>query len=129
MMIVRVGYFLIIFCALTSALKSERNKEIEFPNDVNPNGEFVINSPGRVKRQFYGDNGWINKDWNMDGEITDDEDIPLWEQKSHWNIGTDIEDIGRNWHYSAGHTSTSGTISMLTFLFPTFIARELIFNA
>ena len=86
MMIVRVGYVLIIFCALTSALKSERHKEIEFPNDVNPNGEFVINSPGRVKRGFYGDNGWINKDWNMDGEITEDDDIPLWQQQSHWNI-------------------------------------------
>ena len=124
-MIVRVGYFLIIFCALTSALKSERNKEIEFPNDVNPNGEFVINSPGRVKRQFYGENGWIDRDWNADGLITDDDDIPLWQQQFH----EDIEEIGKNWHYSAGHTSTSGTISMLTFLFPTFIARELIFNA
>ena len=80
MMIVRVGYLLIIYCALTSSLKSERNKEIEFPNDVNPNGEFVINSPGRVKRGFYGENGWIDEDWNEDGLITDDDDIPSWQQ-------------------------------------------------
>ena len=129
-MIVKVGYFFIIFCAITSALKSERNKEIDFPNDVNPNGEFVINSPGRVKRQFYGDNGWIDKDWNGDGLITDNDDIPLWQQNLQQELHDNINEIVESHRlYSAGHTFTSGTISMLTFLFATFIAREFIFNA
>ena len=102
---------LIIVCALTPALNSQRNKELESPNDGAPNGGFVINNDG---------------DHNGGFVINDDgDDINFGETETNGPFD-DNEGSGDD---SAGHNFSSGAISTLIILFPTFIARELIFRA
>merc|ERR1719266_2145919 len=98
-MIVKVQCILIIFCVLTPALNSQRNKEFEFSNDGEQNGGFVINDDG--------------------------DDINFGETETNGPFDGN-EGSGDD---SAGHTSRSGAISPLILLFPTFIAREFIFHA
>ena len=109
-MIVKVQCILIITCVLTPALYSQRNKEFEFPDDGNPNGGFVINNDGEQNGGFL---------INDDGD-----DINFGETKTNGPFD-DNEGSGDD---SAGHSFSSGAISMLIILFPTFIARELIFH-
>ena len=111
MMIMKFQCILIVFCVLTPALNSQRNKEFEFPNDGTPNGGFVINNDEEQNGGFV---------INDDGD-----DIKFGETETNGPFD-DNEGSGDD---SAGHTSRSGAISPLIFLFPTFIARELIFHA
>ena len=107
----KVVYLLIILCVMTPALRSKRNKEFEFTNDGAPNGGFEINNDGEQNGGFV---------INGDGD-----DINFGETETNGPFD-DNEGSGDD---SAGHTSRSGAISTLILLFPTFIARELIFHA
>ena len=111
MMILKVQCILIIFCALAPSLNSQRNKEFEFPKDGTPNGEFVINKDGEQNGGFV---------INDDGD-----DINFGETGTNGPFG-DNEGSGDD---NAGHTSRPGAISPLILLFPTLMARELIFHA
>ena len=110
-MIVKVQCILILFCVLTPALYSQRNKEFEFPNDGAPNGGFEINDDGEQNGGFV---------INDDGD-----DINFGETETNGPFDNN-EGSGDD---SAGHTCRPGAISPLILLFPTFIARELIFHA
>ena len=110
MMVVKVQCILIIFCVLTPALKSQRNKEFESLIHVTPNGGFVFKNDGEQNGEFVTmvDDGINFGETETNGPFDDNE-----------GSGDD----------SAGHTSCSGAMSTLMILFPTFIARELIFRA
>ena len=110
-MTVKVLCILIIFCVLTPAFNSQSNKDFEFPNNGAPNGGFDINNEGEQN------GGFIIND--------DGDDINFGETETNGPFD-DNEGSGDD---SSGHTSRSGTISTLILLFPTFIARELIFHA
>ena len=111
MIFAKVQCILIIFCVLTPALNSQRNKEFEFPNDGAPNGGFVINNDGEQN------GGFIIKD--------DGDDINFGETGTNGPFDNN-EGSGDD---SAGHTSCPGAISTLTIIFPIFVVRELIFHA
>ena len=111
MIIVKVQCILIIFCVLTPALNSQRNKEFEFPNDGAPNGGFVFNNDEEQN------GGFVTKE--------DVDYINFGETETNGPFD-DNEGSGDD---SAGHNFSSGAISTLILLFPTFIARELIFRA
>ena len=110
-MIVKFQCILIIFCVLTPALNSQRNKEFEFSNDGTQNGGFVNNNDGEQNGEFV---------TNDDGD-----QINFGETETNGPFD-DNEGSGDD---SAGHTFSSGAMSPLILLFPTFIARELIFHA
>ena len=111
MMIVKVQCIIIIFCVLVPALNSQRTKEFEFLNDGAPNGGFVFNNDEEQN------GGFVTKE--------DGDDINFGETETNGPFD-DNEGSGDD---SAGHTSRSGAISPLILLFPTFIAREIIFYA